>query len=140
MLHAHQSKSEFLANVGHELLTPMNGILGMAGLLALTSLSDEQRELLGDLQQSGQRLLGLLNEVLLFNTIESGKLNLQSVCFDARALCQSAVETQSARARAKGLEFEVSVDANLSFQPRGYPDHIRQVLALLLDNAIKFTE
>src|SRR5207247_10154315 len=45
-----------------------------------------------------------------------------------------------ARARAKGLEFEVSVDANLSFQPRGYPDHIRQVLALLLDNAIKFTE
>jgi signal transduction histidine kinase len=140
MVNAHQSKNEFLANVSHELLTPMNGILGMTELLAGTPLSDDQRELVKDVQQSGQRLLALLNDVLMFNTIESGRLNLQSIFFDLRSLCQSAVEAQSTKARAKGLDFKVSVDPNLSAQAQGYPDHIRQVLALLLDNAIKFTE
>lgn len=140
MVNAHQSKNEFLTNVSHELLTPMNGILGMAELLTHTPLSEEQRELVNDVQQSGQRLLGLLNDVLLFNTIEAGKLHLQSICFDIRSLVHSAVETQSVKARAKGLDFKLFVDANLSFEARGFPDHIKQVLTLLLDNAIRFTE
>jgi signal transduction histidine kinase len=140
IVRAHQSKSEFLTNVSHELLTPMNGILGMAGLLAETQLSDEQRELLTDVQQSGQRLFGLLKDVLMFNTIESGKLQLQCTCFDVRAVCQSAVETHAAKARTQGLEFTISLDAKLPSEAQGYPNYIKQVLALLLDNAIKFTD
>jgi signal transduction histidine kinase len=137
---ANQSKSEFLANISHELLTPMNGILGIAGYLLGTPLNEEQRELLGDVQHSGQRLLRLLQDVLKFNLIESGKLQLQSIAFDVRALCQSAADTQAAKARAKGLELKVSVDANLHPQAQGDPEQIKQVLALLLDNATKFTE
>ena len=140
MLHAHRSKSEFLANISDELLTPMHGVLGLTELLAGTELTGEQRELLGDLRHSGRLLLGLLNNVLLFNTIESGKLNLQSASFELRALCQSAAKDQAAKARAKGLDFELSLDPKLAPHAQGYPDHIKQVLTLLLDNAIKFTE
>jgi len=139
-LRAHQSKCEFLANVGHELLTPMNSILSTAGQLGATPLNDAQKHLLTDLQQSGQRLLGLLNDVLTFNSIESGKFNLQAVKFDLRALCDSILQDHAAKAGGKGLELKGAVHANLPSQAQGYPDHIRQVLVLLLDNAIKFTD
>jgi signal transduction histidine kinase len=139
-VNAHQSKNEFLANINQELLTPMNGILRITELLSKTSLNREQSELVTELQQSGQRLLVLLNDVLLFNKVESGRLDLQSVCFDLRGLCQSAVEASGIKARAKGLEVNLSVEAKVPSEARGYPDHIKQVLTLLLDNAVKFTD
>lgn len=140
IVYAHQSKNEFLANISHELLTPMNGILGVAELLSHSSLSTEQNDLVNDLQQSGQQLLGLLNDVLLFNTIESGKLALQSVTFDLHKLCQATIEAQAVKARTKGLALQLTMDTKLSAEARGYPDHIKQALTVLIDNAIKFTE
>lgn len=140
MVRAHRSKSEFLANISYELLTPMNGILGNIDVMKTTALSEEQKTLLADLQHSGDRLLGLIQGVLKFNTIESGKLQLQSVPFDVRALCQSAVNGYAVKARAKNLELKVCVADNCSSPAQGDPEQIKQVLALLLDNAIKFTE
>ena len=140
MMRAHQSKSEFLTNVNHELLTPMNGILGSAELLRETSLTEEQLALLDDLQHSGQQLHRLIRDMLQFNHIESGKLQLQSVPFDLRMLCENAIESQAEKARAKALELKARVDTNVPGRVRGYPDHIKQVLALLIDNAIKFTD
>jgi signal transduction histidine kinase len=140
MLHADRAKSEFLANISYELLTPMNGILGNVDVMTTTALNEEQKTVLADLRHSGERLLGLIQGVLKFNTIESGKLQLQSVPFDVRALCQSAADGQAAKARAKNLELKVSVADHGSSQAQGDPEQIKQVLALLLDNAIKFTE
>jgi signal transduction histidine kinase len=137
---ANRSKSEFLANISHELLTPMNGILGNVELFTTTTLSDEQKALLADIQQSGERLLGLLQGVLKFNTIESGRLQFQSVPFDVGALCQSAVDGLSAKARAKNLDLSISIADNCSSQAYGDPEQIKQVLTLLLDNAVKFTD
>ena len=139
LVRANRSKSEFLANISHELLTPMNGILGLAELLAATTLNEEQGILLTDLQHSGERLLGLIQGVLKFNTIDSGRLQLQSIPFDVQALCQSAADSQTAKARAKGLELKVSIAEGSSSRAHGDPEQIKQVLALLLDNAIKFT-
>jgi signal transduction histidine kinase len=140
MVRANRSKSEFLANISHELLTPMNGILGNVELFTATTLSDEQKALLTDMQQSGERLLGLIQGVLKFNTLESGRLQFQSVPFNVGALCQSAVDGLSAKARAKNLDLSVSIAESCSSQAYGDPEQIKQVLILLLDNAVKFTD
>jgi signal transduction histidine kinase len=138
MVRVNQSKSEFLANISHELLTPMNGILGLAGLLQETHLDEEQHEMVRDLQQSGQRLLGLIQDVLKFNTIESGNLQLQSIPLDVPAVCQSALDTQQAKARAKGQDLNIRIAPNLP-SVQGDPEQIKQILCLLIDNAVKFT-
>ena len=77
--------------------------------------------------------------VFQYNTIESGQLQIRSIPFDVQALCQSAIADLSAKARAKNLELSVSVDANVPQLAQGDPEQIKQVLTLLLDNAIKFT-
>jgi len=140
IVRVNRSKSEFLANVSHELLTPMNGILGFTGLLAETPLTQEQRGFLSDLYQSGERLLGLIQEILAFNTLEAGHLKLQSVPFKVHTLCQAAVGIHAAKARAKGLELAMSLSVEASLDMQGDPEQLKQVLSVLIDNAIKFTE
>jgi signal transduction histidine kinase len=140
LVRANRSKSEFLTNISHELLTPMNGILGLAELLAATPLSEDQGTMVADMRQSGERLFGLIQGILKFNTIESGRLQLQSIPFDVQALCQSAADHQAAKARIKGLELKVSVAEGSPAQAYGDPEQIKQVLTLLLDNAVKFTK
>lgn len=140
LVRANQSKSEFLANISYELLTPMNGILGNVDILTTTALSEEQKAVLADVRHSGERLLTLIQGVFKFNAIESGKLQLQSVPFDVRALCQSTADGLAANARAKNLALKVYVADNCPAQAHGDPEQIKQVLTLLLDNAIKFTE
>src|SRR6185295_756003 len=132
--------SNFLANLSHELLTPMNGILGLTELLSQTSLNFEQQELACDIQESGRRLFGLIQGVLKFDTIESGKLKIQSLPFDVRALCQSVLETYLPKALAKGQELKSVLDESLPPEIQGDSEQIRQVLCMLLENAIKFTQ
>jgi signal transduction histidine kinase len=139
MVRVNQSKSEFLANISHELLTPMNGILGLATLLQATPLNEEQNEMVLDVQQSGQRLLHLIQHVLNFNTIESGRLQLQSLSFDVREVCQSALDAHLSKACAKGQELKILVDPELPPQAQGDPVQLKQILCLLIDNAVKFT-
>jgi CheY-like chemotaxis protein/anti-sigma regulatory factor (Ser/Thr protein kinase) len=133
------SGDTLLAALSHELRTPLNGVLGMAGLLARTRLDDAQRSYLEALQQSGEHLLGLVNEVLDLAKIESSGFELNTAPLDVERLLQGATELLSPRAHAKGLEIAWACAPGL---PGVIADEarLRQVLFNLAGNAVKFTE
>ena len=133
-------KNEFLANISHEFRTPMNGVLGMTGLLLDTPLDDEQRELATTIRASGEDLLTLINDVLDFSRMESGSLELEQIAFDVRVVVQEAAEQAAERASAKGLELAVDFDPDAPSRVIGDPGRLRQILVNFISNAVKFTE
>ncbi len=137
---ATQAKSEFLAMMSHEIRTPMNAILGMAELLAETSLSTEQQRYVAIFQRSAGSLLDLLNDILDLSKIEAGELKLESVAFKPREIVDRAVELVSIRAAQKGLAIEAEIAPDVPFWLTGDPVRLRQVLINLLSNGLKFTE
>lgn len=137
---ASQAKSEFLANMGHEIRTPLNGVLGMTNvLLHDASLTEEQRERLQLVDQSGENLLELLNDILDLSKIEANALELENAAFDLRELVQSLTATWRGQVEAKGLSFEESFNGVDIEGVKGDPVRIRQILNNLLGNALKFT-
>jgi signal transduction histidine kinase/CheY-like chemotaxis protein len=137
---ANAAKSEFLASMSHGIRTPMNGVLGMLTLLEQTELSREQRDCVETIRYSGQTLLELINQILDFSRIESGKLELETVEFDPRYEVEQAVELFAERAAAKGLELATTVSESVPRRLCGDAGRFRQVLINLLGNAMKFTE
>jgi signal transduction histidine kinase/CheY-like chemotaxis protein len=137
---ANQTKSEFLANISHELRTPMNGVIGMTELILDTTLTPEQQEYLGMVKFSADSLLMLLNEILDFSKIESGKLDLAPINFDLRDCLYHTVDTLSLRAEEKELELFCHIAPEVPDALIGDPGRLRQVIINLLGNAIKFTE
>jgi two-component system sensor histidine kinase/response regulator len=137
---AARAKSEFLANISHELRTPMNGILGMTGLALDTELTPEQREYLLTVRDSADSLLKLLNEILDFSKIEAGRWELEALDFALRHDLERALKTLAIRARGKGLRLESHIDTTVPECLTGDPGRLRQVLVNLVGNAIKFTE
>ncbi len=133
-------KSEFLANMSHEIRTPMNGILGMAHLLAGTKLDGEQKRLLRIIEESGESLLAVLNDVLDISKLEAGKLEIEIIDFDLVETVESAAELMTARAREKRIDLALYVDPRAQGVYRGDPTRLRQILLNLISNAIKFTE
>ncbi|MEO5958759.1 MAG: ATP-binding protein, partial [Opitutaceae bacterium] len=134
-----QVKNEFLANVSHELLTPMNGLQGMLALLAELGLDASQRECLDDARTCSDKLLELLQQILAFNQAEAGTLTLDPIDLDARALIDDVLAVYRARATHKGLVLLSETDPKLAPGVRAPVPVIRQILLVLVDNAVKFT-
>ncbi len=137
---ANQSKSKFLATVSHEIRTPLNGITGMARLLADTSLSEEQTTYVAAVTSSGQSLLSLIEDLLDFSKIESGRLDLRPEQLDIREFCENLVELVAARAHAKLVSISSFIAQDVPVHIVTDVDRLRQSLLNLLGNALKFTQ
>lgn len=136
---ANQAKSVFLANMSHELRTPMNGIMGMTDLALATKLTAEQREYLGTVKSSAEALLTMIDAVLDFSRLEAGKLSLEPGVFAVRQCLAQTLQTLTPRARAKGLALTCHVQPEVPEKLLGDAGRLHQILAQLLDNALKFT-
>lgn len=137
---ADHSKSAFLAQMSHEIRTPMNGVLGMADALSRTNLDDRQLRMLAVIQDSGDTLLALLNDVLDIAKIEAGKLSIEALDFSVMEIVRSTEAMFTLRAHQKGISFAVNVDESADIWCLGDPTRIKQVLYNLVSNAVKFTQ
>ena len=138
---ANRAKGQFLANMSHELRTPLNAILGYAQvLLKDDTLSERQHESIGMLQNNGEYLLTLLNDILSLSKLEAGKLEVKMEEFSLRSFLTNLVDVFAMRAAQKGITFIFKPEANLPVVVQGDEIRLRQVLTNLLSNAVKFTD
>jgi signal transduction histidine kinase/CheY-like chemotaxis protein len=137
---ANAAKSAFLAMVSHELRTPLNGVLGMARALQRTGLDPRQQGYVETMLRSGDGLVAMLNDVLDLSKIEAGRLDMEATAFYLRAVIEQAVELWAEAASARRLSLIAEIDPATPDRVVGDETRVRQVLANLLSNALKFTE
>ncbi len=137
---ANQAKSDFLANMSHDIRTPMNAIIGMTDLVLDSAITPEQHEQLVTVRSASDALLSLVNEILDFSKVEAGKLEMDSVDFDLADCVRDCVRVLQAEVEAKGIGLACEMEADLPEVLVGDPGRLRQVIINLLNNAIKFTQ
>jgi two-component system, sensor histidine kinase len=137
---AARAKAEFLANMSHEIRTPMNGVIGMLELLDGDRFDPQQRGMLETARNSADSLLTLINDVLDFSKIDAGRLELESIELELRPILDDVAMLFSRQAQAKGVGLACKVDEAVPAVVRGDPTRLRQILANLVANAVKFTE
>ena len=135
-----QTKAAFLANVSHEMRTPLNGVIGMTELLLDSELRSEQRELANTALSSARSLLSIINEVLKLSKMDSGELNLSREEFSPRDAIGKVVSMMARFASSKGLSLVSEIDDKVPQLLCGDPHRMTQLLQHLLSNAVKFTD
>ncbi len=137
---ASRFKSAFVANISHELRTPLNGVLGMSQLLSTLTLPEQAQDYLHVIEEAGQSLLAVINDVLDFSKIEAGRLEVASEDLSVSGLIDSSMNILATQAKVKDLFFISFTDPRIPDLVKGDGPRVRQVLLNLLSNAIKFTE
>ncbi len=137
---ANRAKSEFLANISHELRTPMNAIIGMTDLALREDLTPDVHDCLLTAKDSADTLLFLLNDILDFSRMEAGRFELEPIDFNIRSMLNDAVKSLSLRAHEAGLELACHVDYRVPYWLHGDSLRLRQIVTNLVTNALKFTD
>jgi TMAO reductase system sensor TorS len=135
-----QAKGEFLANMSHEIRTPMNGVIGTLQLLSDTTLAPEQQEYVNTAHKSAHSLLTILNDILDLSKIEAGKLNIELIPLDLREIVSELITLHTMTAEEKCIQLYAEIDDKLPQVLIGDPTRLRQIMANLVSNAVKFTD
>ena len=136
---ATMAKSEFLANISHEIITPLHAVIGMTELLCYTPLNGEQKNYTDTIQSSTQQLYQLLNNILDFSKADSGQIDSNTILIDIKALFNDIASLLNESAIKKNLRLTLSLPASTPSDLFGYPEYLKQALINLVQNAIKFT-
>ena len=133
-------KSEFLANISHEIRTPINAVLGMTEMILRTNDIDSAAKYARNLKRAGQNLLSIINDILDFSKIESGKIEIKQEPYQLSSVINDAGNMVLFRARDKDLSFQMEIDKNMPDHLIGDEVRVRQIITNLLNNAVKYTD
>ncbi len=137
---ATKQKSDFLAGMSHEIRTPMNAILGMADLLSEANLDADNNKLVTIIQNAGDNLLNLINDILDLSKVESGQMELEKIEFNLLETIEKACEILALNVHQKNLEMLCDIKPDTPLHLIGDPTRLRQILTNLVGNAAKFTD